>query len=131
MTTPKLLGLAEIAEKYGVSKNSANAWTRRHDFPAPMALLKMGPVWDDSAVTAWRRPGGGGSVSVSTENRVLTATVPQPQCFSCDSFETMPDEGSLVVYASICEVVCAEFTFHCSTCKTGPTSVSVDLKEAK
>lgn len=56
MNKPKLLGLAEIADLYGISKTSANAWTRRHDFPNPITKLAMGPVWDQDEVIAWRSP---------------------------------------------------------------------------
>lgn len=51
-----LIGLAELAELYGVSKNTANTWARRHGFPAPVATLKMGPVWDRDEVVAWKTP---------------------------------------------------------------------------
>jgi hypothetical protein len=47
-----LIGLAELAELYGVSKNTANTWARRHDWPAPVATLKMGPVWDRETILA-------------------------------------------------------------------------------
>lgn len=56
MTTQRLLGLAEISELYGVSKNTANSWTRQHDFPNPIVKLAMGPVWDHDQVSAWRPP---------------------------------------------------------------------------
>lgn len=49
-----LIGLAELAELYGVSKNTANTWARRHDWPSPVANLKMGPVWDRDVVLAHR-----------------------------------------------------------------------------
>jgi predicted DNA-binding transcriptional regulator AlpA len=49
-----LIGLAELAELYGVSKNTANTWARRHSFPKPVASLKMGPVWDRDEVLKYR-----------------------------------------------------------------------------
>jgi hypothetical protein len=56
MTLPKLLGLTEIAELYGVDKNTANGWRRRSDFPAPAQVLRMGPVWTEEDLLAWREP---------------------------------------------------------------------------
>lgn len=54
----KLIGLAELAELYGVSKNTANTWSRQRDWPAPVATLKMGPVWDQDEVEAHKTPAG-------------------------------------------------------------------------
>lgn len=50
-----LIGLAELAELYGVSKNTANTWARRHDWPSPVVTLKMGPVWDRDVIL-YHRP---------------------------------------------------------------------------
>jgi predicted DNA-binding transcriptional regulator AlpA len=52
--TPDLLGLGEIAELYGVRKNSAWRWSRRDDFPAP-ALRISGriPAWRRADVERW------------------------------------------------------------------------------
>jgi predicted DNA-binding transcriptional regulator AlpA len=55
--TDQLLGLAELAELYGVTKATASNWSRRHTFPQPIQHLKMGPVWRHSDVVAWRTPG--------------------------------------------------------------------------
>jgi len=49
-----LLGLAEVADLLGVTKqNIANWRARRDDFPAPMANLKSGPVWSTDAIQEW------------------------------------------------------------------------------
>lgn len=50
----KLIGLAELAELYSVSKNTASTWSRQRDWPAPVTTLKMGPIWDQDAVLAHR-----------------------------------------------------------------------------
>lgn len=52
----KLIGLAELAELYGVSKNTASTWSRQRDWPAPVATLKMGPIWDQDEVEAHKTP---------------------------------------------------------------------------
>lgn len=57
-----LIGLTELAEVLGVSKNEANALRQRHGFPAPVHKLRMGPMWDKQQITDWItddfRPGG-------------------------------------------------------------------------
>lgn len=57
-----LIGLTELAEVLGVSKNEANALRQRHGFPAPVHKLRMGPMWDKEQILEWItddfRPGG-------------------------------------------------------------------------
>lgn len=52
----KLIGLAELAELYGVSKNTASTWSRQRDWPAPVTTLKMGPIWDQDEIEAHKTP---------------------------------------------------------------------------
>jgi predicted DNA-binding transcriptional regulator AlpA len=54
----RLVGLAEVAAMLGVTKRTALRNSRRADFPAPLAELAMGPVWDADDVEEWddRRP---------------------------------------------------------------------------
>jgi len=51
-----LLGLAEIADLFGVEKSTANNWSRSRDFPEPQWRLKMGPIWTYHQVERWRVP---------------------------------------------------------------------------
>ena len=51
----KLVGLAEVAEVLGVSRRTAARYTRRSDFPEPVARLRAGPVWQEDDVLAWAR----------------------------------------------------------------------------
>jgi chromosome partitioning protein len=49
-----LVGLAEISELLGVSKQVVANWrARRADFPRPVVILKSGPVWALESVLAW------------------------------------------------------------------------------
>ena len=49
-----LVGVAEIADLFGVSRQAASNWRDRHaDFPTPAASLKSGPVWELPDVLAW------------------------------------------------------------------------------
>lgn len=49
-----LLGIAEIAELAGVSKQAVSNWRSRYDnFPRPVQTLQSGPVWQREKVDAW------------------------------------------------------------------------------
>ena len=50
-----LVGAAEIAERLGLASSSVvRDWRRRHaDFPQPVRVLRMGPLWSWTAVEAW------------------------------------------------------------------------------
>src|SRR6266496_1473062 len=52
--TESLLGVYEIAEAGNVSPSAVANWRRRFsDFPQPLAELKSGPVFSESAVKRW------------------------------------------------------------------------------
>lgn len=54
MSTANLLGIAEIADLEGVSKQAVSNWRMRFDdFPRPIQTLQSGPVWDRERVQAW------------------------------------------------------------------------------
>ena len=54
MSQSGLVGVAEVAELFGVSRQAASNWRERHaDFPTPIASLKSGPVWQLSDILAW------------------------------------------------------------------------------
>ena len=53
MGAPRLAGLAEAAAILGVTKRTALGYTKRRDFPKPLARLASGPVWDAAAIEAW------------------------------------------------------------------------------
>ena len=44
-TYPPVLGISEIGEQLGVSRQRASQIARRRDFPRPYAVLACGPVW--------------------------------------------------------------------------------------
>ncbi len=61
---PDLVGLSEVAEMLGVSRQRASQLVRDYDdFPAPAASLASGRVWERPKVETWmrahpvRRPG--------------------------------------------------------------------------
>jgi chromosome partitioning protein len=54
MSTNNFLGIAEIADLAGVSKQAVINWRMRYDhFPRPIQSLQSGPVWDREKVEAW------------------------------------------------------------------------------
>jgi len=59
---PELLGLAEVAQELGVSKQRVSELASGASFPAPIARLKSGPVWQRSALVrfmrSWKRARG-------------------------------------------------------------------------
>ena len=62
-----LVGLAEMADLFGVTKQVLSNWrSRKPTFPQPIAELKSGPVWNLDAVLAW----------AEAEGIEITATAP-------------------------------------------------------
>lgn len=52
--TSHLVGLTEIAAMLGVSRQRASQIVRAYDdFPAPVAELASGRIWETAAVEAW------------------------------------------------------------------------------
>ncbi|MFA5026840.1 MAG: AAA family ATPase [Candidatus Methylomirabilota bacterium] len=54
MPHQNLLGIGEIAQLAGVTKQAVSNWRARYDhFPRPIQNLQSGPVWDRESVEAW------------------------------------------------------------------------------
>jgi prophage regulatory protein len=51
----EVVGLSEIAELYGVARHTAWRYSRRPDFPEPLARLGAGNIWRRTDVEAWRK----------------------------------------------------------------------------
>jgi len=49
-----LAGVAEIAARFGVSRRAVGYWVASTGFPAPVATLAAGPVYDLTEVEGWR-----------------------------------------------------------------------------
>jgi predicted DNA-binding transcriptional regulator AlpA len=57
--TLDLVGVAEIAELLGVSRQRIDAIVRTHDdFPKPVATITAGRIWLRKDVVAWARGQG-------------------------------------------------------------------------
>ncbi|HKA49116.1 MAG TPA: hypothetical protein VKK19_05940 [Candidatus Dormibacteraeota bacterium] len=59
---PELLGVAELAQALGVSRQRVSELTGTDGFPAPLVRLRSGPVWQRSALgrflAQWPRKSG-------------------------------------------------------------------------
>lgn len=54
MATDNLVGIAEVADLAGVTKQAVGNWRLRYDhFPRPIQNLQSGPVWDREQVWNW------------------------------------------------------------------------------
>jgi predicted DNA-binding transcriptional regulator AlpA len=49
----QLVGVAEIADMLGVSRQRVHQLATREDFPTPLAVLVMGSVWDRAVIEEW------------------------------------------------------------------------------
>jgi prophage regulatory protein len=56
----RLFGMRELSDRLGVSRQRADKISRRSGFPAPLAELERGRVWNADDVDSWiadnRRP---------------------------------------------------------------------------
>lgn len=49
----RLAGRTELAEMLGVSRQRARQLTERPDFPAPVAVMRRGPIWRVEDLEHW------------------------------------------------------------------------------
>lgn len=54
----RLMGLTEIAEALGISRQRVDQLTRREDFPKPAAVLASGRIWKTEDIEKWAREEG-------------------------------------------------------------------------
>jgi hypothetical protein len=52
------MGVAEVAELLGVSKQRVTQLAKVDGFPAPAASLAAGPVWESADIELWARQSG-------------------------------------------------------------------------
>lgn len=50
---PEIMGVQEIADLLGVSRQRAHQLTKRDDFPEPLHQLAAGSIWAGAAVRRW------------------------------------------------------------------------------
>ncbi|HVA05479.1 MAG TPA: hypothetical protein VNG12_01940 [Acidimicrobiales bacterium] len=56
--SPDLVGAAEIASLFGVSRQRVDQLTRAEGFPEPVAELASGRIWNRDEVIAWAEATG-------------------------------------------------------------------------
>ncbi len=75
---PELLGVSELGDLLGVSRQRAWAISQRADFPVPVAVLSSGPVWAlpnvRHFVNTWPRRAGRPRTSPSVGTRAASVT---------------------------------------------------------
>ena len=49
----RLVGIKEIANYYEISSQLAYKWSRRREFPTPVANLAQGKVWNLDEIESW------------------------------------------------------------------------------
>jgi hypothetical protein len=54
----ELVGTAEIAEMLGVTNQRVDQLSRTESFPAPIAVLAAGRIWQREAIERWAREAG-------------------------------------------------------------------------
>jgi len=50
---PRLAGVSEVADYLSITPSALADRRRRFDFPAPIAILRCGPIWDMDEVEAY------------------------------------------------------------------------------
>jgi predicted DNA-binding transcriptional regulator AlpA len=56
--TQELVGVAEIAEMLGVTRQRVHQLTKAPEFPRPVAELSAGSIWAREDVERWARASG-------------------------------------------------------------------------
>lgn len=55
---PRMMGLQEIADHFGVKKQLVYKWASRPTFPEPYQELHQGRIWTRESIMAWGRRNG-------------------------------------------------------------------------
>lgn len=53
--THHLVGVAELAARWNISKQAVTNWRRKGLLPAPDVVLNATPVWREEDITAWEQ----------------------------------------------------------------------------
>lgn len=56
--THHLVGVAEVSQMLGVSRQRVTQLAKTKDFPTPAVSLAAGPVWESASIEAWARATG-------------------------------------------------------------------------
>src|SRR5947209_5428179 len=72
MSDDHLLGLSEVAELLGTSRQAVGNWRQRGhgSFAQPIAELKSGPIWRHDDIVGWANANGKALADVGSGNGV-------------------------------------------------------------
>jgi chromosome partitioning protein len=70
MADDQLLGLSEVADLLGTSRQAVGNWRQRRQggFPEPMAELKSGPIWRRDDIVTWAEANGKAVLDAATDD---------------------------------------------------------------
>lgn len=70
MADEQLLGLSEVADLLGASRQVVSNWRQRRQggFPEPIADLKSGPIWRRADIATWASANGKGVIETADAN---------------------------------------------------------------
>ena len=101
----KLVGLYEVSELLGMSRQAVANWiVRKRDFPQPLANLKSGPVWDAKTILDWLEKNT--VISNETETRTEMSNFTKDQYYTMreihavvggDTVSYLPQSGDRIV----------------------------------
>jgi predicted DNA-binding transcriptional regulator AlpA len=57
MSDSDLMGTAEVAEFFGVTKSAVSNWKKRGHMPKPIAELKMSSIWKKTDIEDYKTRG--------------------------------------------------------------------------
>lgn len=72
----ELMSTIEIRKLLGVVRQRAYQITQHPSFPAPLAVLGIGKVWDGAAVRAWAAARAGKPIAVPEPRRATWPPIP-------------------------------------------------------
>jgi len=94
-----LVGLAEIAELLGISRQRADQLARSSGFPAAIADLAAGRIWDRDSIETWAAATSREVMRVHTRFRGLML-IPAAHCESCGTLLVSEKDAAGRIWSS-------------------------------
>src|SRR2546430_17365174 len=70
MSDDELVGLSEVADLLGTSRQAVANWRQKRQggFPEPIAKLKSGPIWRRTDIVDWAAANGKAIIEATSDN---------------------------------------------------------------